>query len=231
MATVTDFIFWGPKITADGDCSHEIKRPWKKSLPRQHIKKQRHYFADKCPSIQSYGFSSSHVWMWELDHKESWALKTWCFWTVVFENTLESLFTARRSNQSILMEISPEYSLKGLMLRLKRQCFGHLMWRTDSFEKTLMLGKLEGRRTERQMMRWLDGITNLMHMSLSKLGSWWWQGGVACCISGVTKSQTPLSDWTKLNLLINRSNAVHFSNKKCFCLYKAYTRTCGLTGS
>ena len=90
METVTDFIFGGPKITADGDCSHEIKRPWKKSLPRQHIKKQRPYFPDKCPSIQSYGFSSSHLWMWELDHKENWALKNWCFWTVVFEKTLES---------------------------------------------------------------------------------------------------------------------------------------------
>ena len=92
--TVTDFIFLGSKITADGDWSHEIKRlaPWKKSYekPRQHIKKQRHYFADKGPSSQSYGFSSSHVWMWELDHKENWALKNWCFRTVVLEKTLES---------------------------------------------------------------------------------------------------------------------------------------------
>ena len=91
--TVTDFIFLGSKITADSDCSHEIKTltPWRKSYdqPRQHIKKQRHYFANKDLSSQSYGFSSSHVWMWELDYKESWALKNWCFWTEVLEKTPE----------------------------------------------------------------------------------------------------------------------------------------------
>ena len=94
METVRDFIFLGSKITADDDCSHEFKRlaPWKKSYdqPRQHIKKQRRYFSNKGLSNQSYGFSSSHVWMWELDHKESWAPKNWCFWTVVLETTLES---------------------------------------------------------------------------------------------------------------------------------------------
>ena len=95
VETVTDFIFLGSKITADGDCSHEIKRHLllgKKSYdqPRQHIKKQRHNFADKVPSSESYGFSSSHVWMWELDYKERWVLKNWCFWTVVLEKTLES---------------------------------------------------------------------------------------------------------------------------------------------
>ena len=94
LETVTDFIFLGSKITADGDCSHEIKDvyPWKKSYdqPRQHIKKQRHYFANKGPSSQGYGFFSSHVWMWELDYKESWVLKNWCFWTVLLEKTLES---------------------------------------------------------------------------------------------------------------------------------------------
>ena len=94
METVRDFILGGSKITADGDCSHEIKTlaPWKKSYdqPRQHIKKQRHYFANESPSSQSYALSSSHVWMWELDCKESWVLKNWCFWTVVLEKTLES---------------------------------------------------------------------------------------------------------------------------------------------
>ena len=95
METVTDFIFLGSKITADGDCSQEITRlpaPWKKSSdqPRQHIKKQRYYFANKGPSSQGYGFSSGHVWMWELDYEESWVLKNWCSWTVVLEKTLES---------------------------------------------------------------------------------------------------------------------------------------------
>ena len=108
--------------------------------------------------------------MWELDHKESWAPKNWCFWTVVLEKTLESLLTARSSNQSILKEISPEYSLEGLMLKLKLQYFGYLMWRVDSLEKTLMLGKIESRRRRgQQRIRWLDGITDLMDMSLRKL--------------------------------------------------------------
>ena len=92
-----------PVDTADGDCSHEIKTlaPWKKSYdqPRQHIKKQRHYFANKCPSGQSYGFSSSHVWMWELDYKESWAPKNWCFWTIVLEKTLKSLLDCKEIQQ------------------------------------------------------------------------------------------------------------------------------------
>ena len=95
METVTDFIFLGSKITADGDCSHDYKMlaPWKKShdQPRQHMKKERHYFADKSPCRKSYGFSSSHVWMWELDHKESCVPENWCFWTVVLEKTFKSL--------------------------------------------------------------------------------------------------------------------------------------------
>ena len=113
---MTDFIFLGSKITSDGDCSHEIKTraPWKKSRdkPRQHTKEQRHHFADKGPSSQGYGFSSSHVWMWELDYKESWAPKNWCFWTVVLEKTLESPLDCKDIQQSILKEISPEYSLE-----------------------------------------------------------------------------------------------------------------------
>ena len=116
------------------------------------------------------GVSSSRVWIWELDYKEIWMPKNWCFWTVVLEKTLESPWTARRSNQSILKEISPEYSLEGLMLKVKLHYFGHLMQRTDSFEKTLILGKIEnGRRRGQKRMRWLDDITDSMHKSLSKL--------------------------------------------------------------
>ena len=113
----------------------------------------------KVLSSQGYGFSSGHVWMWELDYKESWPLKNWCFWTVCWR---------RRSNQTILKEISPECSLEGLMLKL--QYFGHLMQRDYSTEKTLMLGKIEGRRRRGwQRMRWLDGITDSMEMSFSRL--------------------------------------------------------------
>ena len=177
--------------------------PWKKSYdqPRQHIKNQRHYFADKGPSNQSHGFSRSDVWTCKLNYKESWAPKNWSFWTVVLEKTLKSPWDARRSNQSILKEISPEYSLEGLMLKLKLQCFGHLMQRTDSLEKTLMLGKIEGRkRRGRQRMRWLDGITNSIDMSLSrfqKLVTDREAGRVA--VYGVTKGRTWLSKWTELS--------------------------------
>ena len=131
METVTDLIFLGSKIAADSDCSHEIKMLalWKKSYdqPRQHIKKQRHYFVNKGPSSQSFGFSSSYIWMWELDHKEGWVPKNWCFWTVVLRRLLRVPWPARRSNQSILKEFNSEYSLEGLILKL--QYFGHLMQR------------------------------------------------------------------------------------------------------
>ena len=111
-------------------------------------------------------FSSGHIWIWELDCEESWAQKNWCFWTVVLEIT----WTARRSNQSILKVISPGCSLEGMMLKLKLQDFGHLMWRVDSLEKTLMLGGIWGRRRRgRQRMRLLDGITDSMDMGLSEL--------------------------------------------------------------
>ena len=146
--------------------------PWKESYdpPRQHIKKQRHYFANKGPSSQGYGFSSGHVWMWELDYIESWAQNNWCFELWCWRRLLRVPWTAWRSNQSILKEISPEYSLEGLMLKLKLQYLGHLMWRADSLEKTLMLAKIEGGRSRGwQRMRWLDSITDSMDLSLSKV--------------------------------------------------------------
>ena len=163
---------WAPKSLQTVTAAMKLKAPWKKSydIPRQCIKMQRHCFANKSPYSQSCSFSCSYVWIWELDHKEGWAPKNWCFWTAVLEKTLESPWTERRSNQSILKEISPGCSLEGLMLQLKCQYFGHMMWRADSLKKTLMLGKIEGSRRGRwQRMRRLNGITYSMDISLGKL--------------------------------------------------------------
>ena len=176
--------------------------PWKKSYdqPRQHIKKKRHYFVYKGLYSQSYGFSSSHVWMWDLDNKKGWLLKNWCLWAVVLKKTLESPSDCKeikpvnpKGNQSWIF-----IHWKDWCLKLKLQYFGHLMQRADSLEKTLMLRKIEGRRRRgQQRMRWLDDTAVLMYVSLSKLREMVKNREAWCAaVHGVTKSQTRLSDWT-----------------------------------
>ena len=180
--------------------------PWKKSYDksRQHIKKQRYYFADKGPSSQSYDFSSSHVWMWELDHREGWMQKNWCFWTVVLEKTLESSLDCKENKPSILKEINTEYSLEKQMLKLKLQYFSHLMsWLTG---KDLDAGKdwrQEDKGTTKDGMvgwhHWLNG-----HEFEQAPGDGEGQGILVCC-SPWRRKELDTPEWLKTSKITQLS--------------------------
>jgi len=208
METVTAFILGGSEITVDDDCSHEIKRCLllgRKAVTNlDSILKIRHYFANKVPSSQGCGFSSSHVWMQmkkeESMYEESW-VKEFILWTVVLEKTLESPLYCKE-----IQLVYPKGNQSGifigrLMLKLKLQSFGHLMWGTDLLKKTLMLGKIEGgRRRGWQRTRWLDDITDSMDMSWLLMVTGDGQGVLACCSPRGCKESdtTERPNWTDL---------------------------------
>ena len=190
METVTDFIFLGSKIMADCDCSHEIRRHLllgRKAMTNLDsvLKSRDNTLLTTVYISKAMVLPSSPVWICELDHKEGWELKNWCF--------------QRRSKLSILKEIEPEYSLEELMLKLKPQYFGHPMWRANSLEKILMLGKTEGRRrSRRQRMRLFYGIINSMDMSLSKLREILKERSLVCCSPWGDK-ESDMTEWLNNN--------------------------------
>ena len=221
--------FWAPKLLQMVTAAMKLSKmlaSWKKSYdqPRQHIKKKRYFFANEGPSSQSYGFSSGHVWIWELDCKETWTLMNWCFRTVVLEKTLDSPLDCKEI-QSILKEISPKYSLEGLMLKLKLQYFGHLLWRVDSLETTLMLGGIGGRRRrgDREWDGCMASLTQWTWVWVNS-GSWWWTGRPG--MLQFMGSQRVGHDWvTELNWIWSELNRDHVESIDCIGYHSHFHNT------
>ena len=227
LETVSDFIWGGSNITADGDCSHEIKRCLllgrKVMTNLDSILKSRDIILPTKVQLVT-GFSSSHVWMWELDCEERWALKNWCFWTVVLEKILESPMDCKEIS---LEEINTRCSFERMMLKLKLQYFGQLVWRVDSLEKIWCWEGLGagGEGDDRGWDGWMASPTQWTWVRVnSRVGDG--QGGLACLIHWVARSRTRLSDWTELNWctrLLYSPLALRFGHKpkrqKCLLLW------------
>ena len=203
VKTGSDFIFMGSKITADGDCSHEIKRHLllgrKLMTNLDSILKSRDITLSTSLSSQGYDFSTGHVWMWQLDYKESWVLKNWCFWTVVLEKTGVP-WTARRSNQSILKEISPGCSLEGLMLKLKFQYLATWCEELAHLKKPWCWERMRagGEGDDRGWDGWMASLTQWTWVWVDS-GRWWWTGRPDVLWFMGSQSQTWLSHRSELN--------------------------------
>ena len=218
VETVTDFIFWAPKSLQIVTAAMKLKNasPWKKSYDqsRQHIKKQRRYFANKGPYSQSYGFFSSHVWMWQLDYKESWAQKNWCFWTVVLEKTLESPLDCKE-----IQPVHPKGNQSWIFIgRTDAEAETAILWPLDTknrLEKILMLGKIEGkrRRNDRGWDGWMASPTQWTWI-WGNSGSWWWTGRPGMLqFMGL---QRVGHDWSDFSSVTVCQTSLSFTNSKSF---------------